>query len=532
MAIPELDKFREKYPDYNDMGDQQLAVSLARKYPKDYSDLPDKVIQSTFRDEPGIIDKMFSIPSAAVRSAIQGKGYAKGALDYKDVPKFQDIILDKYYDAVGSTSGEKPELGPLAAPKTYAGMIPSAVGLAGDVITNPADLLSMLTPLTPVRQGKNLSQAIASTKYGQAIGRVMNADIGEAIKGTLSKPFRRHRELMQAPGKIENAISEVKRQAQLASREAKQLLNSKIESEVNNIVQKADQSALRLRPMFKQYMKDKSHDFGRGMNQILARHGRPIPRDRAIQALEATAEQNNLYAKQNLSTEEKQVLNYLESLKSKKIPQDLPETDPLGVQYSLRQSVPDTVDPRSVISEVQRMLAVSNRNHSQKQAILSDLRENMSSVIEEFVPGMKQFRSNYAPYIRFKNKARDIIDPYAKSGEFDTGKMINLYKKAAQGELDPDDARFLEALGSRLGQRFTSPAKLSAIKIATLKESTKSTLSDIESGKVARIKELTQGLELAKEEKKIPELISNVGKLIPGSGIARKAISLIAKRTT
>jgi hypothetical protein len=41
--IPELQKFREKYPDYNDVSDTQLAQKLAEKYPDSYGDLPSKL---------------------------------------------------------------------------------------------------------------------------------------------------------------------------------------------------------------------------------------------------------------------------------------------------------------------------------------------------------------------------------------------------------------------------------------------------------------------------------------------------------
>jgi hypothetical protein len=43
MPIPELVKFREKYPDYGDMDDSTLAQKLASKYPDAYGDLPGKV---------------------------------------------------------------------------------------------------------------------------------------------------------------------------------------------------------------------------------------------------------------------------------------------------------------------------------------------------------------------------------------------------------------------------------------------------------------------------------------------------------
>ena len=47
MPVPELQKFREKYPDYGDLDDATLAGKLATKYPDAYGDLPGKVAAST-----------------------------------------------------------------------------------------------------------------------------------------------------------------------------------------------------------------------------------------------------------------------------------------------------------------------------------------------------------------------------------------------------------------------------------------------------------------------------------------------------
>jgi len=39
----ELENFRKKYPQYNDLDDFTLAQKLSQKYPESYSDLPMKV---------------------------------------------------------------------------------------------------------------------------------------------------------------------------------------------------------------------------------------------------------------------------------------------------------------------------------------------------------------------------------------------------------------------------------------------------------------------------------------------------------
>lgn len=57
MPIPELIKFRQKYPQYEDMDDLDLAGRLASKY-SEYSDLPDKVRLSTNNTGDKTIDAL------------------------------------------------------------------------------------------------------------------------------------------------------------------------------------------------------------------------------------------------------------------------------------------------------------------------------------------------------------------------------------------------------------------------------------------------------------------------------------------
>jgi len=79
MNIPELIKFREKFPQYADMDDSTLATKLAEKYPSAYSDLPAKIETGTIQDpRTGAIEDLQSkiaqrpdIYGQAVQSAQQ-----------------------------------------------------------------------------------------------------------------------------------------------------------------------------------------------------------------------------------------------------------------------------------------------------------------------------------------------------------------------------------------------------------------------------------------------------------------------------
>lgn len=126
------------------------------------------------RGERSFIGNIFERPGAAIRSALMGKGYVKGAIIPEEVPKFQDEILKKYY-------GEEAP-----SPLKVAGGFPvSAVGLAADIATNPADLLTMLIGRTPIGKGKTIAEIMPS----KAVGRFLTKQrsVKPAIKAIKSK---------------------------------------------------------------------------------------------------------------------------------------------------------------------------------------------------------------------------------------------------------------------------------------------------------------------------------------------------------
>ena len=86
------------------------------------------------RGQQNIYGDIFNRPSAAIRSALMGRGYVKGALTPEEVPTFQNEFLRKYYGE------EKPSL-----VKTIGGFGVSAAGMGADILTNPADLLLLLS---------------------------------------------------------------------------------------------------------------------------------------------------------------------------------------------------------------------------------------------------------------------------------------------------------------------------------------------------------------------------------------------------
>ena len=163
------------------------------------------------RGERSLLGDIFERPGAAVRSAILGRGYKKGALYPEEVPKFQDIGLEKYYDFVGKTAKEMTPLQAKAhtAIMSIPGLGVSATGLAADVLTNPANLLLLLVGKTPVGKGRTLGGIVSETTPVKATGRFLMkerhlpfnrvikdvtnpASFGQDVRANL---FEKHREV-------------------------------------------------------------------------------------------------------------------------------------------------------------------------------------------------------------------------------------------------------------------------------------------------------------------------------------------------
>lgn len=134
-----------------------------------------------------ITGDIFERPGAAIRgglvSAVEGdgfkKGYVEGAKTPEKIPSFQDTALKSYYNKVGT-----------GIPQQIGGLGVSAVGMAADIATNPADVATMLVPGLP--GAKSVGKAIAATKPAQAVTRFVTKErhIVPALEQRLSDTIR------------------------------------------------------------------------------------------------------------------------------------------------------------------------------------------------------------------------------------------------------------------------------------------------------------------------------------------------------
>jgi hypothetical protein len=208
MPIPELVKFREKYPQYNDLDDKTIADKLATKYPDAYGDLASKVSEANKKigvfgqvtqDEysqgkrnwlGNIVDR----PSAAVRGAIQAEpslalsGPFAGLLASSGIVgnRARTAALDAAKNPLSVKTFQEKALENIRPIKStnegvnfLTGIIPSTAGLAADLATDPVNVLGSLVGFAPLGKSRTLGGTLGKTVVAKEARKIGNTDVKE-----------------------------------------------------------------------------------------------------------------------------------------------------------------------------------------------------------------------------------------------------------------------------------------------------------------------------------------------------------------
>jgi len=139
---------------------QEQLSPMPEKQVGFFGSIPESAYKAGQRN---IVGNIFERPAAAIRSGLMGRGYVQGAMNPGNVPTFQDEILKAYYQRTPNFPG-----------KTALGNIPSAVGLAADTVTNPADMALALAGKLPGVQ--NAIKGIRGTSPAQKFEQWMSKE--------------------------------------------------------------------------------------------------------------------------------------------------------------------------------------------------------------------------------------------------------------------------------------------------------------------------------------------------------------------
>jgi len=147
-----------------------------------------------YEEKPGertLLGDVFERPGAAVRSTIRGEGYMKGALRPEEVPTFQEEAK-KITPKLPFMNITKNIPLPGTIPTLTVGKMPEAFGQLADIITNPADVLLMVSDILGGKKISKTAGKIGETIFPNKTLRVSN-----------EKPF-----LAQAR-KLDDTLSEI-----------------------------------------------------------------------------------------------------------------------------------------------------------------------------------------------------------------------------------------------------------------------------------------------------------------------------------
>jgi len=195
-------------PDLTKLSDEELQQKISEKQtPNKLANVPTEEIERKIQsmtgtpevqEEKGVVGKTFeavsTVPSAAIRSTIMGRGYTEGAVSPEEVPTFQDTALDLYYNRADASSQNAiaDEVLNMQSPfgfsmKELGGFVASTAGLGLDIATNPFDMLLMFAGKTPAGGGKTIGGKALATKPGQALVNFMNKPVDEMMRTALKK---------------------------------------------------------------------------------------------------------------------------------------------------------------------------------------------------------------------------------------------------------------------------------------------------------------------------------------------------------
>ena len=443
-------------------------------------------------ENQNVLGQTFNVPGAAIRSFIQGKGYVEGALNPSKVKKFQDIFIEK---AQFTTS---PVM------NAVLGMPASAAGLALDIATNPADVATILIPMSA--PAKAVGKAISSTKVGQKVGAVGNKIFNSDIT-----PIKWVRDFWGNTKKAENVAREAKSAvikesaSKISSVKQEGLRKGKISSAINKkyvdaVNREEDGLKLALENAEKKYTgkissdslkksseirkdlpklyKQKSQEYGEGLNKLLT--GKPIQVSKAevVPTLEEALMNHGIL---NIDESGRVVIQRSGATRA--------ESTILNEYIKLRNSPDEAMVNVGELLQSQSLIKPDyNKVWSSSEHLQSEVSEGISSIVAQKSPEVAAYRKAYAPFLEWKKAANKEFRPFA--GKFENKKGAQILSKYADinKRLTQDESSLITELEGYIGKDYTNNLK-SLRKVGREISSRKETIGSISK---ARGEEITR----------------------------------------
>ena len=401
-------------------------------------------------------------------------------------------------------------------------------------IDSPALSAGMEEAEWPITKGNPYAQGAMSLGSGLLSGTMLGG--GQAVKGVgnaakkgagwFAEPWQNTSKISKFKTSgmqdIENvASSELGKVAKTGSMR-KQVVNKLYGSEPESslmseksylqkgIEKASDKEALKLQEDLPKLYGRKSDEFGEGLNKLVG--DEPVP-----------VEVSKIQPQLEKSLLEHGILKFDESgaISPARAPIGPKETKIFNMYRNFKQGLmenPDiTVDASDLIKSQSAMKVPWGKKFSGEDMLMSRVRSNVSSVLEDKIKGLKEYRSSHAPFLKGKYQSIKELNPF--SNEYSTGKatgFLERYAKNEPGKFDPDEKRLVAFLEKELGSEINPTAKVFGNRLqqsASKQQSIKTKLSE-ELGRVDRTIEDAKSAISSRKSTSIKDLEDIVDEMI------------------
>lgn len=445
-------------------------------------------------------DKAAGGAREALRSIGTGEkaadAYMRGYSDPSSSKSVHDDYLDSYYENVDTSKESKLDIaGPIGAPRQTIGMAVSAAGIASDILTNPKEALMLAAferfPTLLKQAAPSIAQKIAQFATKERTIESVGKDLGKEF-GNVGKAIKDSKYKVTEPNSadIADMIKQVQPDAQEAARVLTQEKNLEMSgiraknAEIQNgldtklktldgdiapstpefvtIPKASDKATKIVREKYWDYAKDLSERYGVAYEKAIANE--KIDANRLYDSLQNSMERDGFLNRPDSqwSKSQKSVYDYQQKVKEF-INASTPEIDPMTNQVI--NKVGTKLKLSQVDKDLRNILDIKKgKSYTQGDHILTLTREETAKAIGDVSQKVKSVQRMFAPELQAKNELTKIVQPFNRSGEFDTTKGINFFSNYAKGTMNnPDEIRLLQVMQTNPklnGDYFNSLDKL------------------------------------------------------------------------
>lgn len=220
------------------------------------------------------------------------------------------------------------------------------------------------------------------------------------------------------------------------------------------IEKSSDKEALKLQKDLPELYGRKSDEFGEGLNKLVG--DKPIP-----------VEVSKIQPQLEKSLLDHGILRFDETgnIVPSRAPLGPKETKVYNMYRNFKQGLIDnpdiSVDASDLLKSQSSMKVPWGKKFSGEDMLMSRVKQNVSSALEDVVPGLKDFRSSHAPFLKGKYQSIKELNPF--SNEYSTKKaagFLERYAKNEPGKFEPDEKRLVAFLERELGNEINSSGKV------------------------------------------------------------------------